>query len=157
MNDMKAYTHIAEQLDAETGKYALYAYDVNGNHTPVDETELVYLKSDADAAIAELKAKLENVQASAYAESVDAGMENHKLKRVLWLTRAKRTRDLRTLGNFRRYVESLVKTIPSIYHYPTKGFPSNQLHKRMMSAFETWCKYLKIAEDKCLKKAEKYK
>lgn len=55
MNDLKAYTHIAEQLDAETGKYALYAYDVNGNHTPVDETELVYLKSDADKVFAELK------------------------------------------------------------------------------------------------------
>lgn len=36
----------------------------------------------------ELKAKLENVQATAYTESVDAGMENRKLKRALWLARA---------------------------------------------------------------------
>lgn len=36
----------------------------------------------------ELKAKLESVQATAYAESVDAGMENRKLKRALWLARA---------------------------------------------------------------------
>ena len=35
--------------------------------------------------IAELKRKLEDVQASAYAESVDAGMENRRLKRALWL------------------------------------------------------------------------
>ena len=36
---------------------------------------------------AELKAKLESVQATAYADSVDAGMENRKLKRALWLAR----------------------------------------------------------------------
>lgn len=34
--------------------------------------------------IAELKAKLENVQATAYAESVDAGMRERKLKRALY-------------------------------------------------------------------------
>ena len=39
---------------------------------------------------AELKAKLESVQATAYAESVDAGMENRRLKRALWLARANR-------------------------------------------------------------------
>lgn len=38
--------------------------------------------------VAQLKAKLEDVQASAYAEIVDAGMENRRLKRALWLARA---------------------------------------------------------------------
>ena len=42
---------------------------------------------------AELKAKLESVQASMYADVVDAGMENRKLKRALWLARAERARD----------------------------------------------------------------
>ena len=54
---------------------------------------LVIRKQFVDAAIAELKAKLEDVQATAYAESVDAGMENRKLKRALWLARAERARD----------------------------------------------------------------
>ena len=50
-----------------------------------------YYEADSvDAAIAELKAKLDDVQASAYAESVDAGMENRRLKRALWLMRAER-------------------------------------------------------------------
>ena len=40
--------------------------------------------------IAELKQKLEDAKATAYAESVDAGMENRRLKRALWLARAKR-------------------------------------------------------------------
>jgi hypothetical protein len=43
---------------------------------------------------AELKKKLEDVQASHYAESVDAGMRERKLKRALWLTRAFRARDI---------------------------------------------------------------
>lgn len=46
-----------------------------------------YDADEVDAAIAELKAKLESVQATAYTESVDAGMENRRLKRALWLTR----------------------------------------------------------------------
>lgn len=65
----------------------------------------VYLKKDVDAAIAELKAKLdkaiaerdgnqvcidalkqklENVQASMYADVVDANMENRRLRRALY-------------------------------------------------------------------------
>jgi len=43
-------------------------------------TSYVYHIEEVDAAIAELKKKLEDVQASAYAESVDAGMENRRLK-----------------------------------------------------------------------------
>jgi hypothetical protein len=37
-----------------------------------------------DKEIAELKAALEDVKATAYAESVDAGMENRRLKRALY-------------------------------------------------------------------------
>ena len=50
---------------------------------------LVIRKQFVDAAIEELKAKLESVQATAYTESVDAGMRERKLKRALWLARAK--------------------------------------------------------------------
>ena len=76
-----------------------------------------YLKSEADKVIAELeeshmkeveqflieivklkaenerlKSKLESVQATAYADSVDAGMLERRLKRSLWLARAERAR-----------------------------------------------------------------
>ena len=37
---------------------------------------------------AELKAKLEDAKATAYAESVDSGMRERRLKRALWLARA---------------------------------------------------------------------
>lgn len=43
-----------------------------------------YSKSEVDAAIAELKQKLEDAKATAYAESVDAGMRERKLKRALY-------------------------------------------------------------------------
>jgi hypothetical protein len=39
---------------------------------------------EVDAAIAELKQKLEDAQATAYAESVDAGMRERRLKRALY-------------------------------------------------------------------------
>ena len=53
---------------------------------------LVIRKQFVDAAIAELKAKLEDVQATAYAESVDASMENRRLKRALWFARVEMAR-----------------------------------------------------------------
>ena len=43
--------------------------------------------------IAELKAKLESVQATAYADSVDAGMRERRLKRALWLARAENAKN----------------------------------------------------------------
>ena len=52
----------------------------------------MYEAVEVDAAIAELKAKLEDAQASAYAESVDAGMRERRLKRALWMARAERAR-----------------------------------------------------------------
>ena len=39
---------------------------------------------------AALKQKLESVHATAYAESVDAGMRERRLKRALWIARAER-------------------------------------------------------------------
>ena len=52
---------------------------------------IVYGANEVDAAIAELKAeneqlksKLENVQATAYADSVDAGMRERRLRRALY-------------------------------------------------------------------------
>lgn len=46
-----------------------------------------------EAKNAELKAKLKSVQASMYADVVDANMENRRLKRALWLARAERAKE----------------------------------------------------------------
>ena len=58
---------------------------------------------------AELKAKLEDVQASAYAESVDAGMRERRLRRALWLARALRARDKAFEYHFKNNVEMCAK------------------------------------------------
>ena len=66
-------------------------YEKLGDMMPFyPRSTLVIRKQFVDAAIAELKAKLEDVQATSYAESVDTGMENCRLKRALWLSRADR-------------------------------------------------------------------
>lgn len=44
----------------------------------------VYKATEVDAAIAELKQKLEDAQATAYAESGDAGMRERRLRRALY-------------------------------------------------------------------------
>ena len=49
----------------------------------------VYLKKDVDAAIAELKQKLESVQASMYCDVVDANMEVRRLRRALYIVLAR--------------------------------------------------------------------
>lgn len=51
--------------------------------------EIAELKAENE----QLKAKLENVQATAYADSVDAGMRERRLKRALWIARAERADD----------------------------------------------------------------
>lgn len=61
----------------------------------MEENGLVNTAKTVKDAIAELKAKLdekdkeiESLKASHYAESVDAGMRERRLKRALWLARA---------------------------------------------------------------------
>ena len=61
----------------------------------INSASSLMLKQDTandklDAEIAELKQKLESVQASMYADVVDANMDNRRLKRALWIARAKR-------------------------------------------------------------------
>lgn len=82
--------------------------------------------------------------------------ELRKTKHALWIARAERAKDLRTLGNFRKYVSSHIAKCRSIYAYPKQGYPGTYLHKRMIDAFETWCRNFKIVEDKCREKAKEY-
>ena len=62
-----------KQGSVELGEYWVY-----------DAEEVDAELTEKDAEIADLKAKLESVQASMYADVVDAGMENRRLKRALY-------------------------------------------------------------------------
>ena len=97
-----------------------------------------YEADEVDAAIAELKQKLEDAQATAYAESVDAGMRERKLKRALWLARAERA--MMTLDYFTlkcRWFKDYMKVEPP-------KCDVNMVHK--------WANI----ERKCRAKAEQY-
>ena len=135
----------------------------------------VYLKKDVDAAIAELKeklmpclngdciltceviekygkenaelkAKLEDVQASMYADVVDANMENRRLRRTLWLARAERAKDRQQLFHFSLDFPKLC----------IDGFYDPYSGRRELSP-KQWIKVFNKVEIKCLKKAEEYK
>ena len=88
---------------------------------------------------AELKAKLENVQASMYADVVDANMENRRLKRALWLARAKRAFDCKEIFRLELRINELKQT------YVGSGYYMVMINK--------W----QNVERKFLKKAEEYK
>jgi hypothetical protein len=109
---------------------------------------LYYRKSEADEAIDELKAKLENVQESMYADVVDANMENRRLKRALWIARAERARDKALIFYF-AMTESCKLNIDG-YSNKEKG------HIRMRPARWWRITWLKV-ERKCRAKMEEYK
>jgi len=132
-------------------------YDAGTIDVPCDNEKYgnYMLAEDVIAAIAELKEawrseheacealkkKLEDVQATAYAESVDAGMENRRLKRALWIARAELCRRLDVDRYLRKHINS--------------WYNENCL---------TWaeaCVAMEVkmckAESKCRAKAEEYK
>ena len=108
----------------------------------------VYLKDEVDAAIAELKQKLEDAKASAYAESVDAGMENRRLKRALWLARSWMALIKYQMFCFSDHIGDSMNIHGFIQRF--KGCSN------MRNAKE-WQKIWKNVELKCLKKAKEYR
>lgn len=96
---------------------------------------------ESNVTIEELKQKLEDAKATAYTESVDAGMRERRMKRALWLTRAELCRRLdvdRYLRNHRNswYNENCLTWADACVAMEVK-----------------MCK----AESKCRAKAEEYK
>jgi Tat protein secretion system quality control protein TatD with DNase activity len=68
-NELKAHTHIDYSLhDLVNMKF--------------------YLAADVDALLAEKDKEIESLKASHYAEMVDAGMRERRLRRALWLAHA---------------------------------------------------------------------
>ena len=99
---------------------------------------------------AELKAKLEDVQATAYAESVDAGMENRRLKRALWLARTKRAESRKNYW----YVRSIHEG--DKYLWSIDGSFVKYIGCIKRTNFD-WLKIWSEVERKCRAKAEEYK
>ena len=101
----------------------------------------MYEAVEVDAAIAELKQKLEDAKASHYAEMVDAGMRERRLKRALWIARAERAKDRK-------------------YKYET--WERNERKKfnwdgDLIAIVSIKARKWRSVEIKCIKKAEEYK
>jgi len=75
----KVIAELKAQVNAHNNRANLWHYNALNEHNAT-----VALRMEN----AKLKAKLEDVQKSAYAECVDAGMRGRRLKRALWLARA---------------------------------------------------------------------
>jgi len=112
----------------------------------IDEVNL--LLDEKDSEIESLKSKLESVQASAYADSVDAGMRERRLRRAVWLARAERYKIKEFIAR-------------------EEGNLSNQMSWSRILRERTYNQWvdqlLRIAnlanklQNKCLAKAEEYK
>lgn len=127
-----------------------------------NDTGKFYLKKEVDAVIADLQKtnamltenavkmnrELESLKASHYAESVDAGMENRRLKRALWLMRAERASDKARIFYF---------AATCGVELNIDGFSNKEKgHARMRPARWWRITWLKV-ERKCRAKAEEYK
>ena len=110
-----------------------------------------YPAKDVDAAIAELKAKLEDVQATAYAESVDAGMRERKLKRALWLARAEKAHVTTLLWNVYCYQNNC------LYFRDFMNEKCNPFRNLPKKTAMEWSNLWESIETKCRAEAEKYK
>ena len=140
--DAKVY--LAEQVDAAIAELKKKLMPcLNGDCILTCEVVEKYGKENA-----ELKQKLEDAKASAYAEMVDAGMENWMLNRALWLTRAERASDKARIFYFAETCG--VKLNIDGYSNKEKG------HARMCTARKWKITWLKV-ERKCREKAEEYK
>lgn len=124
-----------------------YPLHPNQSHPPIMTCEIPLeeyesLKSEN----AELKAKLESVQATAYAESVDAGMRERRLKRALWISRAKAY----------HYIAELITCFNPEFIRNRRMFTPNNLKQKQMDSL-AWAHLMLDVERKCLAKAEEYK
>lgn len=143
----------ASNADLSAGYDHRYAYDADEVDAAIAE-----LKAELDKAIAErdgnqvcidaLKAKLESVQASMYADVVDANMENRRLKRALWMARAEKARFLAMIIDHHPYTEVL--------HFTSRKRDESGKPLGVARTAMVWWNMFKEVERKCRKKSKEY-
>ena len=104
----------------------------------------VYDADDVDALLAKKDAEIESLKASHYAEMVDAGMRERRLRRALWLAR-----------EWRAWCEV------EFWSVAEGDKPKDVFHlsctKRVHRMPITWVAYWQEVARKCKAKAEEYK
>lgn len=129
-----AEVYLKKDVDAAIAELKEFAEDAcierDDNQTAIDELQ---------AENAELKQKLESVQASMYADVVDANMEIRRLKHALWIARAKSAEN--AVGEIHNVIVCMRERNPKMSLSNTEA--QEQVWKKVAS--------------KCLKKAEEYR
>ena len=117
-------------------------------------------KAIADNAISNVKsykskrdAEIESLKASHYAEMVDAGMRERRLRRALWLARANDARNSYIKWNLFANFESEDKLFTIDEYDETPGATDGQV----LRTYTEWLRIWQEVERKCLKKAEEYR
>ena len=111
------------------------------------------VKMQEDDVVAELERKLEDAQASAYAESVDAGMEIRRLKRALWLARAERANEIHFMWCQLIYD----KKYGIVKFNVRKEWYKNIKQGQTLHTPQGWADVWDEVEYRCRAKAEEYK
>lgn len=140
--------NLGPDVTGEINRVPWMAYDV-------DEMDIYIAAKDAEVqrlkhAIAELKQKLEDVQASHYAEMVDAGVRERRLRRALWIARAERAI---------AEAEYWYGHCAGMYYIDATDVPDEEdnPYKRVKDTTIGWYKTWMNIERKCRAKAEEYK
>lgn len=97
--------------------------------------------------------EIESLKASHYAEMVDAGMRERRLRRALWLARANDARNSYLKWNLFANFESEDKLFTIDEYDETPGVTDFST----LRTYAEWCKVWQNVGRKCLKKAEEYK
>lgn len=108
---------------------------------PCDGYVLVYGKDEMDKYV-------EDLQASHYAENVDMGMANRKLKRSLWLSRARSAKHLVTAFENYDYLD--------VYKLNIKQESARTWMTCKLRTPAEWIKIWKNVQAKCEAYAEKF-
>lgn len=103
--DVKYYT----KEDADTAIATLQGANDEKAVRIVELQKQVDELEDVNELIKTARKMLEDAKATAYTESVDAGMENRKLKRALWLARANRAQEMAWNFHEKNLVEKCAK------------------------------------------------
>ena len=110
---------------------------------------MAYDVDEMDIYIAEKDKEIESLKASRYAEMVDAGMRERRLKRALWLKRADDAKHLVIAYENYDYFDCQEMTI--------KQETARTWMTCKLRTAEEWAKVWKNVENKCRAKAEAYK
>jgi NurA-like 5'-3' nuclease len=107
-----------------------------------ENAELKQKLEDVNELVKTARQMLDDAKATAYTEMVDAGMENRRLKRALWMARAERAKSEKGFW---------------VYKYNEDCGEFNYTIASRSLASDEWMRVWEKVERKCRAKAEEYK